>query len=106
MSRPEADCRPRGAAIRGAGDEPIGFDVDAFRKHCLQRGLDDIGLTLQHVDEIGPTRARRQSGPVAVVLTPAGWRSSFDFNRRERRSRLGAAGAPGGQQRWSLCRTA
>jgi 3-isopropylmalate/(R)-2-methylmalate dehydratase small subunit len=24
-----------------------GFDVDAFRKHCLLNGLDDIGLTLQ-----------------------------------------------------------
>ncbi len=28
------------------------FDVDAFRKHCLLNGLDDIGLTLQHVAEI------------------------------------------------------
>ncbi|MDO8208346.1 MAG: 3-isopropylmalate dehydratase small subunit [Gallionella sp.] len=28
------------------------FIVDAFRKHCLLNGLDDIGLTLQHVDEI------------------------------------------------------
>jgi 3-isopropylmalate/(R)-2-methylmalate dehydratase small subunit len=28
------------------------FDVDAFRKHCLLNGLDDIGLTLQHVDAI------------------------------------------------------
>jgi 3-isopropylmalate/(R)-2-methylmalate dehydratase small subunit len=28
------------------------FDVDAHRKHCLLNGLDDIGLTLQHVDEI------------------------------------------------------
>jgi 3-isopropylmalate/(R)-2-methylmalate dehydratase small subunit len=28
------------------------FIVDAFRKHCLLNGLDDIGLTLQHVAEI------------------------------------------------------
>ncbi|MEQ1837496.1 MAG: 3-isopropylmalate dehydratase small subunit, partial [Candidatus Nitrotoga sp.] len=28
------------------------FEVDAFRKNCLLNGLDDIGLTLQHVDEI------------------------------------------------------
>jgi 3-isopropylmalate/(R)-2-methylmalate dehydratase small subunit len=28
------------------------FEIDAFRKHCLLNGLDDIGLTLQHVDEI------------------------------------------------------
>jgi 3-isopropylmalate/(R)-2-methylmalate dehydratase small subunit len=30
----------------------IAFEVDAFRKHCLLNGFDDIGLTLQHVDEI------------------------------------------------------
>jgi len=28
------------------------FEVDAHRKHCLLNGLDDIGLTLRHVDEI------------------------------------------------------
>lgn len=34
------------------GGEAISFDVEPFRKHCLLEGLDDIGLTLQHVDEI------------------------------------------------------
>lgn len=29
-----------------------GFNVDAFRKHCLVNGFDDIGLTLQHRDDI------------------------------------------------------
>ena len=28
------------------------FEVDAFRKHCLLNGLDDIGLTLQDSDDI------------------------------------------------------
>ncbi|PIE47073.1 MAG: 3-isopropylmalate dehydratase small subunit [Gammaproteobacteria bacterium] len=28
------------------------FEVDAFRKHCLLNGLDDIGLTLQQQDDI------------------------------------------------------
>jgi len=28
------------------------FEVDAFRKHCLLNGLDDIGLTMQHQDSI------------------------------------------------------
>jgi 3-isopropylmalate/(R)-2-methylmalate dehydratase small subunit len=28
------------------------FTVDPFRRHCLLEGLDDIGLTLQHADEI------------------------------------------------------
>ena len=30
----------------------IGFEIDAFRKHALLNGLDDIGLTLQHEDRI------------------------------------------------------
>nr|WP_298145895.1 3-isopropylmalate dehydratase small subunit [uncultured Pseudomonas sp.] len=29
-----------------------GFEVDAFRKHCLLNGLDDIGLTLQDSEAI------------------------------------------------------
>jgi 3-isopropylmalate/(R)-2-methylmalate dehydratase small subunit len=28
------------------------FEVDAFRRHCLLNGLDDIGLTLQQSDAI------------------------------------------------------
>ncbi len=30
----------------------MGFEVDAFRKYCLQNGLDDIGLSMRHVDAI------------------------------------------------------
>jgi 3-isopropylmalate/(R)-2-methylmalate dehydratase small subunit len=41
--------------------ERIGFQVDGFRKHCLLNGLDDIGLTLQQVDEIRAYEARRRS---------------------------------------------
>ena len=41
--------------------QAIGFDVDPFRKDCLLEGLDDIGLTLQHVDEIRAYEARRRS---------------------------------------------
>ena len=33
-------------------DKEYSFEVDAFRKHCLLNGLDDIGLTLQHADDI------------------------------------------------------
>ena len=32
--------------------EEIAFEVDAFRKHCLLNGLDDIGLTLQDSADI------------------------------------------------------
>jgi 3-isopropylmalate/(R)-2-methylmalate dehydratase small subunit len=40
--------------------ESFHFEVDAFRKHCLVNGLDDIGLTLQHADEIRAYEAKRQ----------------------------------------------
>jgi len=32
--------------------EAFSFEVDAFRRHCLLNGLDDIGLTLQVADDI------------------------------------------------------
>jgi len=35
------------------------FDVDAFRKHCLLNGLDDIGLTLQEADSIKAYEEKR-----------------------------------------------
>jgi len=37
------------------------FDIDAFRRHCLLNGLDDIGLTLQHVAEIKNYEERRRN---------------------------------------------
>ena len=37
--------------ITPAGEE-YRFEVDAFRKHCLLNGLDDIGLTLESADAI------------------------------------------------------
>ncbi len=43
------------------GGEVIAFEVDAFRKHRLLNGLDDIGLTLQHVEEIKAYEARRRA---------------------------------------------
>ena len=46
--------------LRLPDGETIAFDVDPFRKHCLLEGLDDIGLTLQHVDEIRAYEARRR----------------------------------------------
>ncbi len=38
----------------------IAFNVDAFRKHCLLNGFDDIGLTLQHTDDIRAYEERRR----------------------------------------------
>lgn len=36
------------------------FSIDDFRKYCLLHGLDDIGLTLQHADEIRAYETRRK----------------------------------------------
>ena len=38
----------------------MAFDVDGFRKHCLLHGLDDIGLTLEHVDDIRAYETKRK----------------------------------------------
>jgi len=40
--------------------EKIPFEVDPFRKECLVQGLDDIGLTLRHQDDIRAYEARRR----------------------------------------------
>src|SRR5579863_2148525 len=37
--------RPDGGVVK--------FEIDAFRKHCLVNGLDDVGLTLQKAPAIG-----------------------------------------------------
>jgi 3-isopropylmalate/(R)-2-methylmalate dehydratase small subunit len=38
----------------------LDFEIDEFRKYCLLNGLDDIGLTLQHADDIRAYEARRK----------------------------------------------
>ena len=44
--------------------ETFTFDITEHRKHCLLNGLDEIGLTLQHADEIHDfEEKRRQSQP-------------------------------------------
>lgn len=37
------------------------FEVDAFRKHCLLNGLDEIGLTLQHAEKIKQFELKRRN---------------------------------------------
>ena len=47
------------------------FEVDAFRKHCLLHGLDDIGLTLQHADAIRAfEEGHRQRQPWLFAAKP------------------------------------
>ena len=41
------------------GSLSFGFEVEPFRKKCLLEGLDDIGLTLRHADEIRAFEAKR-----------------------------------------------
>jgi len=42
------------------GGERFKFEVDAFRKHCLINGLDEIGLTLQYADKIRQYETKRR----------------------------------------------
>lgn len=41
-----------------SGNRSYSFDLDPFRRHCLLNGLDDIGLTLEKVDDIAAYEAR------------------------------------------------
>ena len=50
----------RQLVIDGEGGEHA-FEVDAFRKHCLLHGLDDIGLTLADRDAITAFEARHKA---------------------------------------------
>ena len=46
--------------VRTTQGEVIGsFEIDAFRKNNLLNGLDEIGLTLQHADDIRAYEERR-----------------------------------------------
>jgi 3-isopropylmalate/(R)-2-methylmalate dehydratase small subunit len=40
------------AIVTADGHLSFEFAIDDFRKYCLMNGLDDIGLTLRHADEI------------------------------------------------------
>jgi 3-isopropylmalate/(R)-2-methylmalate dehydratase small subunit len=48
----------RQVVVRPQGEE-IPFEVQAFRKFCLQNGFDDIGLTLRQADKIRAFEAQR-----------------------------------------------
>ena len=43
------------------GSKKFRFDVDPFRKYCLLNGLDEIGLTLRHADQIRAFEDRRRA---------------------------------------------
>ncbi|HEV7215676.1 MAG TPA: 3-isopropylmalate dehydratase small subunit [Chloroflexota bacterium] len=43
------------------------FSIDPFRRDCMLRGLDDIGLTLQHEPDISAYEAKRPAWRQAVT---------------------------------------
>ena len=47
--------------IRGPDGGVVKFEVDAFRKHCLLNGLDDIALTLANGDKIDDFEAGQKT---------------------------------------------
>lgn len=52
--------------IRGPDGGTISFDIDAFRRHCLLNGLDDIGLTMEKAPAIETfEKANAESRPWA-----------------------------------------
>jgi 3-isopropylmalate/(R)-2-methylmalate dehydratase small subunit len=65
----EADARPgyrlavdlEQQSVTTPSGESFQFDIDPFRKHCIMNGLDDIGLTLEHADEIRAFEQKHKS---------------------------------------------
>ncbi|QFU07135.1 3-isopropylmalate dehydratase small subunit [Rhodobacteraceae bacterium THAF1] len=55
-ARMEVDLEAQ--TITTSDGEVVTFDVDAFRKHCLLEGLDDIGLTLEKAAAIDSFEAQ------------------------------------------------
>ncbi len=56
--------------VRKPDGDAIAFDVDAFRKHCLLNGLDDIGLTLEDSAKIAEFEASwREQSPWYFTLS-------------------------------------
>lgn len=44
--------------VTASDGQTFSFEVDAFKKHCLLNGLDDIGLTLENVTAIDSFEAQ------------------------------------------------
>jgi len=61
--------------ITAPSGQTIAFDFDPFLRHCLLNGLDDIGLTLEHADDITAFESGRNAPVDTTKLpeaTPAG----------------------------------
>jgi 3-isopropylmalate/(R)-2-methylmalate dehydratase small subunit len=53
--------------VKGQDGFSVSFQLDPFRRHCLMEGLDDIGLTLEHEDEITRFERERAAQPSWVA---------------------------------------
>src|SRR6202012_4634787 len=47
--------------IRGPDGGTVKFEIDAFRKHCMLNGLDDIGLTMEKKASIDSYEAKAKT---------------------------------------------
>ena len=56
--------------ISGDDFRAMNFEIDAFRKHCLTNGLDDIGLTLAHADAIKAYETKRKAQAPWLFSSP------------------------------------
>lgn len=61
-----------------SGVKLAGFEIEAFRKHCLIGGLDEIGLTMQVVNKIKKFEQQR------TIDTP--WLDGTGYMRRNRQN--------------------
>ena len=46
------DLEHQHVIVHDGRNEAMAFEFDPFQKHCLMNGLDDIGMTLEHIDKI------------------------------------------------------
>jgi len=56
------DIDLEGQQVITPSGEAFPFEIDAFRKHCLLEGLDDIGLTLEQSGAIRNFESRHRQG--------------------------------------------
>lgn len=58
--------------VRTGDGRAYSFSIDAFRKECLLKGLDEIGLTLKHADKIRAFEAERLARHPWLNVQPVG----------------------------------
>lgn len=57
-SNARIDVDLQAQTITSSDGDVFSFEVDAFKKHCLLNGLDDIGLTMEKADAIDQFESR------------------------------------------------